>query len=442
MVALLLVGLSSVWAQDAEILPKTNSPYSRLGLGDALDQYFAAQAGMAGIGAAFSDPFHLNTLNPASLARLQATAFEVGLYSRYAALEEDGQSTGVWTGNLNYLALGFPLINPINKVLDRRTAPVGLGMMFALQPKTLVGYNIESTLVNEDGETGTNTNRFKGQGGLYEVNWSTAMRYKELSGGVRLGYLFGKISSNTRVEFDSLSRAWATEFLDEVSYSGLVWSAGLQYRLDFKKTNKEGDRVASGKSLIFGVYGNTANSFNTRSSLFYQRNDLPLAVIDTVAYEDNVRRSGTLPPEFTLGLMYQEANRLRVGLDFSLAQWSQYENEAKPENLRDAWRLAAGLEYIPDFQSYNNYLEKVRYRFGAFAGADPRQIGNSQLQEYGLTLGVGLPIILTRQQTSFINFAVEAGRFGISEFIQETYVQMTLGFTLNDNTWFFKRKFN
>jgi hypothetical protein len=77
-----------------------------------------------------------------------------------------------------------------------------------------------------------------------------------------------------------------------------------------------------------------------------------------------------------------------------------------------------------------------------FYGTDPRTVNGQQLTEYGLTFGMGLPLVRPRQQTSYIDLAFEVGQFGLSEAIRETYLQMTVGFTLNDNTWFFKRKFN
>jgi hypothetical protein len=59
----------------------------------------------------------------------------------------------------------------------------------------------------------------------------------------------------------------------------------------------------------------------------------------------------------------------------------------------------------------------------------------------GVTLGIGLPVILPRQQTSFVNLALEIGKIGADSPIEETYVRFTAGFTLNDNTWFYKRRF-
>ena len=142
--------------------------------------------------------------------------------------------------------------------------------------------------------------------------------------------------------------------------------------------------------------------------------------------------------------MYEKINKLRIGAEYIAAGWSNYRNEAKPEDLLDTWRVAAGLEYIPDIISYNKYSRRIRYRAGAFYSLDPRSISGEQLKRYGVTLGFGLPIILPRQQTSFVNIAIEAGRFGLTgdTGLRETYAKATIGFTLNDNTWFFKRKFN
>lgn len=97
----------AVLAQNASISPKINSPYSRYGLGNFVNQYYAGPGGMAGLSAAFHDPYHLNTLNPASLANLQATAFEVGLDAQYTGLKSEGASEGIWSGNLSYLAWDF-----------------------------------------------------------------------------------------------------------------------------------------------------------------------------------------------------------------------------------------------------------------------------------------------------------------------------------------------
>ena len=41
-----------------------------------------------------------------------------------------------------------------------------------------------------------------------------------------------------------------------------------------------------------------------------------------------------------------------------------------------------------------------------------------------------------------MNLSFELGQMGVADVLQERYVKLTVGFTLNDNSWFFKRKFN
>ena len=423
------------------IRPKINSPYSRFGLGDLLDQPFASSAGMAGLTAAYQDAFHVNVLNPASLAYLQATAFELGFYARYANLQSNTQEpTSIWSGNLNYISLGFPIKNPINKILDRDQTPFGWGMNLALLPYSLVGYNVGNTEMKED--LGQITNTLKGTGGTYRLYWGNGVRYGNMAFGVNIGYQFGKITNSRNVQFDSLSVAYQTELLDEISVSGFIWNVGAQYTIDFKKTDDEGEKVSSGHKIILGAYGNSTSSFTTNSSRFYHRDNFTYGEVDTIISEIDIIQSGTMPSEWTFGLAYERLNKMRLGLEYTTSNWSKYENEAKPESLTNAYRIAFGGEIIPDIISYNNYFRRVRYRFGAFYGTDPRTIDGAQLKEYGVTFGAGLPIILPRQQTSFVNLALEVGRYGLADALRETYFKMTLGFTLNDNTWFFKRKFN
>lgn len=440
-ILVLVIACGSVgmmWAQSSNIFPKGNSPYSRFGLGDLVNQNFAAAGGMGNMSAAFSDPYHLNLQNPASLAGLQSTAFEVGLYGKYANLQDNNTKANLWTGNLNYLALGFPLLNPISRVLDKNKSPWSYGMALALQPVTTVGYDVRAQIV-QPGELELTTNIFKGTGGTYRLNWSNGVKYNNFAAGITLGYFFGKITNNLRVQFDSLVLAYSTEFSNETSVSGLVWDAGVQYTLPFGKIGKSQN---ARQQLIFGLYGNTGANFNTNYSQLFIRNNF-YTPVDTLISLSNQKGKGTLPAQWTAGIMYEQPNKFKLGAEYSIASWSQYKNEGKEESISflDANRLAVGLEYIPEFNSYNRYLNRVRYRAGFISSSDPRRIGGEQLQQTSITLGLGFPIILPRQQVSFINVSVEAGKFGVQDAVRENFVRMTLGFTLNDNTWFFKRKF-
>jgi len=424
--------------------PKNNSPYSRFGLGDPLNQYLAAPGAMGGASAAFTDPDHLNLLNPAALSWLNQTAFEVGVYAKYADLSDETQSADVWSGNLNVLALGFPIFNSINQTLERQQRRFDWGMAFSLQPYTLVGYDLR--LRDSISSVGSYSNFLRGSGGTYKLAFNNGWRYENFSFGLGLGYLFGKISNSRRLSVENAAvNAFSTEFLDEYSVSGFTYTLGAQYLYKIDEGREDvGTSTVGARRLIFGAYLNGSTNFNTETDRFYSRDNFSVIPTerDTFLFEGSREQEGTLPLEVAVGVTYQELQRLKLTAEYYAGFWSDYRNEAQPDQLADNYRIAVGAEFIPNAGSYNNYLERIRYRLGGFYGTDARTIGGNQLEKYALTFGFGLPIVRPRQQSAYLNFAFELGRFGLSDAIEETYAQLTLGFTLNDNTWFFKRKFN
>ena len=148
--------------------PNENSLLSRYGLGNINPQYFASNAGMGGMTAAFRDKFHFNPFNPASLPSLRTTAYEVGLYAKNTKVASSGSNNSAWSGNLNNLALAFPTYSVINEVLDRKPRAVRWGMGLSLMPYSTVGYNINTiTRAQNSLDSSTITNFFVGSGGTY-----------------------------------------------------------------------------------------------------------------------------------------------------------------------------------------------------------------------------------------------------------------------------------
>lgn len=427
------------WGSLALAQPKDNSPYSRLGLGDLVAPQFGASLGMGGLSAAFIDPYHLNLPNPASLAFMNTTAFDVGIYAKYANLKSGDETSPVWSGNLNYLALGFPLRNPISAQLDRSVRPFRWGMALSLQPFTNVDYDVQVN--SEDPVLGATLNNFQGTGGTYKLQWSNGVRYKNFALGANLGFLFGQLNNSREVLFVDNTQTYVNDLTDEISVRGFVWNVGAQYRHEFKKIEK-GEAVPNGKSLTIGAYGHTATPFTTNSTKLYRSIHpfYPSSAIDTFLTQVDVLEAGQLPSEYTVGIHYEVANKFKIGAEYGQTFWNEYFNEAKEETLVDARTFAIGGEYIPNYNSYNSFAKRMRYRLGFRYATDPRGF-TTDLTQYSVSLGVGLPIISQRQQT-FVNLALELGRFGSTESLTETFGKLTIGFTLNDNLWFFKRKFD
>ncbi|MEY3369153.1 MAG: hypothetical protein RI973_2308 [Bacteroidota bacterium] len=420
--------------------PKDHEPYSRFGLGEPIDQSLSA-FGFAGLSATYSDPLHVNIENPASLAGLTATTFEIGMYAKYSHLTDQSKQGNFWSGNLSHLVLAMPMHNRLNDLLQKRQRKFFWTMTFALLPSTQLSYDVYSEKDQPVLETAVS--RFKGTGGTSNLLWGHGLRYKNLSVGLNLGYLFGQLENERIVSFPDLPVAYTDRFIDNFSIRAFQWNAGVQYRMDFDKAEKESENVYMGRSLVIGAYGNTATALSTRSVVYrlgeYTTSLGNILGTDTLFQDVNESGEGTLPAEYTLGLMYQKLGKFRLGAEYQFQGWSNYEIEAKPETLFDSRRVAVGVEYIPDISSYNNYLKRIRYRAGFYHRTDARF---DDLVRYGLTLGAGLPLVLPRQQTSFINVAIELGQYNSETLIKENFIKFALGFTLNDNSWFFKRRYN
>ena len=121
--------------------------------------------------------------------------------------------------------------------------------------------------------------------------------------------------------------------------------------------------------------------------------------------------------------------------------WSQYENDAVPEELDNTTRLAVGGYFRPDSRSNDSFLKRVSYRFGAYVQDDPRVLDGQTINNFGLTMGFGLPLSWQRKFSN-LNLGFTYGRRSVGDLLSEEFIRLSMGFTFNDKEWFIKRKYN
>jgi hypothetical protein len=427
LLVLAVVG-STAYAQPAD-----NSPLSRFGVGEPADGAFVTAYAQGGLGAAFWHLHQANLVNPASLGHLEATALEVGFFAKRSALKRDAFSSSVWSGNLDYLSLSFPVLNPINELLERRDRDFGWGVNVSLLPVSRVGYVISSEDVFDS--IGVVSRDFQGTGGLYRFNVGNGWRYRNLNAGLNLGYTFGRTTYSAETEFDEISFEYIHIARSDISYRSFFWNAGVQYDIPLKPS-KENNR----RYLTLGAHYASSQSFDTeRDYINYVRNN-QLNDADTAVYVTEEAGTGKFPMAFGFGVRFHETNSWSVGLDYTRQGWDDYFNEARPDTLRDTWRIAAGMSYTPDFSSISSYFSRVEYRAGIFYQKDPRMLEGEQAFRYGITLGAGMPFVFLRS-FSYLNIGLEYGRAGTEEALKESYFRAKLGLVLNDNQWFLKRRY-
>jgi len=420
-----------------------NSPLSRFGIGDLVDENFVHARGMGGLGASTKGRYHINIVNPASIASLRTTSFDIGLDAKYSSLTDlDGQSISQWGGNLKYISLAFPLSNPLNEILDREERDYNLGMAFTLMPHSIVSYDISS--VDSLSGIGQFRRNFNGNGGSYKFYWSNAISYKQLSFGVNLGYLFGNIAYERNIAFDDVPFPYQTLYSEDYSLKGFLWNAGFQYDLILNKKALAEKKNVSVKKITFGLRGHSNTGFSTSSDVV-ERVVQFLATgatdSDTLNFDLDRQGEGTLPASFGIGATYQSGQKFAFGVNYSATAWNNYFNENNPEDLNNTYKLSVGGFIRPNYRSYSNFLKRASYRFGGFINTDPRKIEGEDLQSYGVTFGIGLPFIYQRK-ISHANLGLELGSRGSGSPLAETYARFLLSFTFNDDEWFIKRKYD
>ncbi len=433
---LLLSSTYAVTAQEVP-LPKANSPYSRFGVGDLIPFAYSAQLGMGGIGIGFHDTHIASPSNPAALAALRYTSFQVGVGLERSTLSDGSIENDNLNGNLQYLSLAFPLQNTLNTVLDGRQHKVRNAMMFSLAPYSNVGYNVE--LVSDEPGLGQFVNRFRGSGGYYRLQWGNAVEYKKTwRAGLNLSYIFGRTNNQQQLFARGADSSFIGASLltdtDALRARGIEAQFGLQYDLV----------LASGesgptKTLTFGASSTLGTTLKGEASRVITNENI-FGILDTLAFERDESQEVKLPNQFGIGVMYRHRNKFSAGFDIRRVNWSGFSNSLRPLETGDnVTRLAAGVEWIPNYQAFGKYWNRVRYRAGAYLHEDPRQGVDP---EYGVTFGLGLPIVQPREEVSYVNLSLNAGRFGAEGDITQRYVRLVVGFTLTDNSWFYKRRFN
>ncbi len=422
-----------------------NSPYSRYGIGNLSENNFIHLQNMGGINASYADAYHINIHNPATLPYLSSTAFDLGLFGKHTWLNDGNSSNRIWSGNLEYMALAFPLRNPINEIYEGIKKNHKFAMSFALMPYSNVNYNIAA--VDSISTVGNFTRKYVGSGGTYKFMWGNAMKYKNYSFGVNLGYLFGNLSYENRLIFQPSQFAYDTNFKTSYGIRGWLYNLGFLYTKTINQKAIEDNKTLPARRISAGIHLNSQTSFSTTYTKFdYLEQSLPagITIIDTIDYKDSIKGKGILPAEMGFGFTYFSGEKHSIGINYNTSLWSKYYNEASGEqkgSLNNAYRISMGGYYRPDYKSFTSFFKRVYYRYGLYYSKDPRVINAAEVQTYGLTLGMGMPFVFQRK-VSHANIGLNMGIRGANTPISEKFVKISFGVTFNDDEWFLKRKYN
>ncbi|WP_289664592.1 hypothetical protein [Flavobacterium panacagri] len=386
----------------------TASPYSFFGIGDVRFKGTLENRSMAGV-AVEQDTIHLNLENPASYASLLQTTFTVGGTFATSNLKTSTQSEKAQRTTFDYLALGIPMGK--------------FGASFGLIPVSSVGYKIFTDNTATEGLT---SSQLEGKGGVNKVYFGLGYKItRNWNIGADAQYNFGKITTTTLEAVTGVQNSTAEVNTSEIS--GMAFSFGTMYQQKVYK------KISIFSSLSYSFAGNL-NSDNTRVFSVQGDPDPYTQAVDPTKLK--------LPNKLSIGLGIGEARKWLVGANMTFqgdGQLENYYNKMNNVSYQNYSKFALGGYFLPNYNSFTSYMSRITYRAGLKYEKIGLIVNNESIKDYGMTLGVGIPI---PQSFSNLNFGVEFGKRGTisSDLVQENYVNFSLSFSFNDR-WFVKSKF-
>ena len=135
-------------------------------------------------------------------------------------------------------------------------------------------------------------------------------------------------------------------------------------------------------------------------------------------------------------------------MDYSAQDWSKAQFFGEADSLTASSSIRFGLQYTPvsvDEVRRASYWKRISIRAGGFYNKTYLDINGQQLENYGMTFGIGIPWKNERNlltKTSF-NISYQLGWQGSLKngLVKETYQVLSIGFTLYD-FWFIKPKYD
>jgi hypothetical protein len=252
----------------------------------------------------------------------------------------------------------------------------------------------------------------------------------------------GDINRQRSITFPKNRGFAETTAYDIIDISHTYFSFGMQYKEVFD------DKFYFTIGATYDLETSLNGSFN--SSVINKFPGITGYSQDTIRIDpeyditnDDAIQNITIPAKIGVGLALGIPNKLTVTADYYTQDWASANNSslsAEGFDLASASSLHAGLEYIPDMEAFRGYHNLMSYRLGGFWNESYVKIGDYQLQDYGITFGVGLPLGKTK---SSLNIAFTYGTRGTIEnnLVKENYGILTFNVTLHD-LWFYKRKFD
>lgn len=425
----------------------TYSPYSMYGLGELSTPGNVAMRSMGGVGVAMLSTNMVNMLNPAAYGNMNRKSFifnfgiDAGHYRNSQNKYSSGSTSEVKTAynsiNIREIAFQMPLAKNV-------------GFGFSLTPYSSVGYNMYSNDMSSDimGNVGRVQYRYYGDGDISEVKAGVGWRpFKKLAIGAAARYYWGNISRNYKtIPVDIITGSGeysSTTGIDKYDVSNVKLQVGIQWHAIFN--NK--------RALSFGATYDLGGNLNPDVRQYVYVDNYLTSIVRDQTDVLPLR----LPQQLAFGVFYQ-TTKIRAGVDYVYQDWGSENSdyiEGYGRGVRvaytDTHTIKAGFEIRPRPSDVGNYLNRMSYRVGLRYGDYYQTFAFSNIRQYAVTAGFGLPLQLFGNSSVDVGFewgmrdpaqssvTIDGKQVGL---VKQNYFKLAIGLSLFGDDWFRRRQFN
>lgn len=420
--------LASVCITPAVAQSGTNSPYSQYGLGLLNEQSSGFNRGMNGLGLAFREHNQVNYINPASYSALDSLTFifDAGLSGQITNFNENGHKINANNADFEYAVAAFRAFKHV-------------GVSFGIVPFTNVGYNYAITDYLNDDRDVAYTNTYSGSGGIHQVYFGAGWEFlKGLSVGANISYLWGDIDRSVINSYSDGSINTLSKYYT-ASVKSYKLDVGLQYQLVLDKKN----------ALAIGLTYGLGHKLGTDPKCNIISTNTMTAVADTASF--TVNNGLEIPTSFGAGVMWNHANKLKLGADFSYQQWGSLQYpvyrvvndepryELTDDYYKDRYKVTVGGEFCNDEMS-RRFFDRIRFRAGvSYATSYYKINGLDGPDEISASIGFGIPIVNAYNNRSVLNISGQWVHSAANGLLTENTFRINIGITFNER-WFMKWK--
>ena len=409
----------------------TNSPYSQYGLGQLSEQSGGFNRGMNGLALGFHEHNQVNHLNPASYSEIDSLTFifDVGMSGQVTNFKEGVKKLNANNADFEYAVAAFRAFRH-------------LGVSFGILPYTNVGYNYSQTVELNDGNKTVATNTYSGTGGIHLVYLGAGWQpLRGLSIGANVGYLWG---GYTRTVVNSYSDSYANSLVKR--YTADVRNYKLDFGLQYTAKLSKKDELTIGLSYSLG------HEIGGEPLLEIVSQNTQTGVADTTSSANSGNKLQLeIPHSYGVGFMYNHNNKVKVGVDYNLQQWSKVKHPVSVGGdgavlyqmaegmFNDRHKITLGTEICPGAES-RSFIKRIRYRAGVSYTSPYLKIGNQDgPKEFSASVGFGIPIMNAYNSRSILNISGKWVNLKAGQFITENTFMLNIGLTFNAR-WFAKWK--